>query len=148
MENKVTVTNISSATIVINSPELRIRRELIPGRTIAFSHEDFEQLMFDPGFESLIKDHYLAVNGLEEENAPVVDYEKAFSSSEIERMLDNLDITSFARFIPTAREAERDTVVKLAIEKGITNTAFVTLIKKYCDVDIISAINMKHQVEG
>ena len=148
MENKVTVTNISSATIVINSPELRIRRELIPGRTIAFSHEDFEQLMFDPGFESLIKDHYLAVNGLEEENAPVVDDEKAFSSSEIERMLDNLDITSFARFIPTAREAERDTVVKLAIEKGITNTAFVTLIKKYCDVDIISAINMKHQVEG
>lgn len=148
MENKVTVTNISSATIVINSPELRIRRELIPGRTVAFSHEDFEQLMFDPGFESLITDHYLKVTGLEEESAPVANEDKVFSSADIERMLDNLDITTFARFIPTAKEAERDTVVKLAIEKGITNTAFVTLIKKYCDVDIIGAINMKHQIEG
>ena len=146
MDNKITVTNISSATIVINSAELRIRRELIPGRTIVFSTDDFEQLMFDPGFESLIKDHYLRVNGVEEESAPIVD-DKAFSRNEINKMLDELDITAFARFIPTAKEAERDTVVKLAIEKGITNTTFVTLIKKYCDVDIIGAINMKHQTE-
>lgn len=62
-------------------------------------------------------------------------------------MLETLNITAFARFIPTATTAEKETVVKLAVEKGITNNAFVTLIQKYCNIDIINAINMKHQAE-
>ena len=62
-------------------------------------------------------------------------------------MLDDLDITHFAKFIATATTAEKETVIKLAVDKGITHNGFVTLIKKYCDVDIINAINMKHQAE-
>jgi len=62
-------------------------------------------------------------------------------------MLDKSDITAFAKFIPTATEAEKDSVVQLAVDKGITHSGFVALIKKYCDVDIINAINVKHQSE-
>ena len=62
-------------------------------------------------------------------------------------MFDTANITEFAKFIPNAAEAEKETAVKLAIEKGITNSGFTALIKKYCGVDVISAINMKHQAE-
>ena len=62
-------------------------------------------------------------------------------------MFDTSDITAFAKFIPTAAQGEKDTVVKLAIEKGITNSAFTALIKKYCGVDVINAISIKHQSE-
>ena len=62
-------------------------------------------------------------------------------------MLDELDIPAFAKFIPTAKTAEREAVVRLAVDKGITNQTFVTLINKYCDVDIINAISIKHQAE-
>ena len=61
-------------------------------------------------------------------------------------MLDALDVSTFAKMIPTAAKAEKDTIVELAIKKGITHPAFVKLIQQYCDVDIIEAINKKHQI--
>ena len=33
------------------------------------------------------------------------------------------------------------------VDNDITDNAFTALIKKYCGVDVISAINMKHQAE-
>lgn len=144
--DKITIKNISTATVVVSVPDLKIRRELIPGRSFNVSREDYEEMTFDPGFNGLINDHYLSVIGLDEEtfvedNTPVYDF------SAIANMLDKLDVTAFAKFIPTAAQAERDTVVKFAVEKGITHPAFVKLIKQYCDVDVIAAINRKHQVE-
>jgi hypothetical protein len=35
----------------------------------------------------------------------------------------------------------------MAIDKGITNSAITALIKKYCNVDVIKAINIKHELE-
>jgi hypothetical protein len=61
-------------------------------------------------------------------------------------LLEN-DVTKFAKFIPHATEAEKDAAVTLAVEHKITNSGIVALIKKYCDVDIISAIAMKHDAE-
>ena len=37
--------------------------------------------------------------------------------------------------------------LKLQSRKKITDNGFIALIKKYCDVDIISAINIQHQLE-
>ena len=62
-------------------------------------------------------------------------------------MLDNADVTAFAKFIPHATSAEKESAVQLAVDKGITNGAIVALLKKYCGVDVISAINAKHQAE-
>lgn len=62
-------------------------------------------------------------------------------------MLVNNDVTAFARFIPHATEAEKESVVNLAVAYKITNAGIVALIKKYCDVDVISAIAIKHDAE-
>lgn len=145
--SKVTLTNISTATVVISVPDLHFRRELMPGRSVALERNEFDELIFDPGVDGLVNQHFLKVDGLEEDERPVVDASPIFSSREIEQMMIKNDITAFAKFIPTAQQAEKDAVVQIAIDNGITNPAFSALIKKYCDVDVISAINMKHQLE-
>lgn len=143
--DKITIKNISTATVVISVPDLKLRRELIPGRAFSVSKEDYDEMSFDPGFNGLINDHYIAVNGLDED--AIIETHAVYDFGAIGQMLDALDVTAFAKFIPTAAQAERDTVVNLAINKGITHPAFVKLIKQYCDVDVIAAINRKHQVE-
>lgn len=141
----ITVKNMSTAMVVLNLADLRFRRELVPGRAIPISQEEYDTMMFDPGINVMIADHTLEFSGLEEEK--VGEQEKIVAPSEIKRMFEEQDITSFAKFIPTAAPAEKDTVIQLAVDMGITNSGFVALIKKYCDVDVISAINTKHLVE-
>lgn len=145
--DKIAIQNISSATVVIAAPDIRFRRELTPGRTVNISKEDYEELSFDPGFAGLIEDHYIVISGLDEDADIPQTKTPIYSSKDLSAMLDKLDITAFAKFIPTAAPAEKETVVQLAIDKGITNPAIVSLIKKYCDVDVISAINLKHLAE-
>lgn len=142
--NQITITNISSATVTICSPDINFRRELRPGKTIPITKEQYDSLLFEPGFDSIVKGHYIKINGIEEEQSIEED---VYSADQIIKMYDTKDFTGFAKFLPTARDAEKDSVVKLAIEKRVTDNAFVALIKKYCGVDVISAINLQHQLE-
>lgn len=143
---KVTITNISNATVSLFVPEIRLNRELVPGRSIVIEKDMYNDLVFDTGFNSLVSGHYLKVEGLEEDEKVEVEL-PTYSKADISKMLDELDITAFAKFIPTAAPAEKETVVDLAVEKGITHSAIVQLIKKYCGRDIIDLINMRHQEE-
>ncbi len=143
----ITVKNISSALVVLTVPELRFRRELRPGREVPLSQEEYDTMMFDPGINNMVQDHFIIFNGIESDKSMNLETEPVLDVAAIKKMLEKQDITSFAKFIPTAAPAEKDTVIRLAVDMGITNSGFVALIKKYCDVDIISAINTKHQVE-
>ena len=144
--SNISIKNVSSAKICLAIPSIRFNRELMPGRIIPLTEDEYRELTFDPGCRNLIDGHFIKIFGVEE-GQEVVETSQVYEVTDIAKMLDELDITSFAKFIPTASAAERDSVVKLAIDKGITHNGFVTLIKKYCDVDIINAINMKHQAE-
>ena len=143
----IKVKNISSAFVVLTLPDLRFRRELMPGREIPVSEEEYETMMFDPGINILVQNHFISFSGVEEEKQVVVEESSTYDVKAIKEMLEKQDITAFAKFIPNAAPAEKDTVVQLAVDMGITNGGFVTLIKKYCDVDVISAINTKHLVD-
>lgn len=143
----ITIKNVSSSMVSLFVPSIRFNRELTPGRVISLSKEEYDELMYDPGVVALINGHYLKVEGVKEEEKTVVDTSPVFDVSMISAMFDKNDITAFAKFIPHATAAEKESVIRLAVDKGITSPAFVALIKKYCDVDIINAINMKHQAE-
>ena len=145
--SKITIKNVSSASVIIAVPEIRFRRELMPGRTIPITKEEYEDLSFDPGFSTLVRAHYLKISGIEEDQIVEQLNTEVFDRETIGKMLDNLDITAFAKFIPTAMPAEKETVAQLAIEKGITNSAITALIKKYCGIDVVNAIHTKHLAE-
>lgn len=144
--SNIKLKNISTAKIVLSIPSIRFSRTLTPGRVIPLTEEEYQEFTFDSGCMNLLNGHYVKLFGIEKDQE-VVDVGKVYEKEDIEQMLETLNITAFARFIPTATTAEKETVVKLAVEKGITNNAFVTLIQKYCNIDIINAINMKHQAE-
>lgn len=142
----ITIKNISSSLVSLYAPAIHFNRELTPGREIPLSDEEYNELIFDSGFMSLVDSHYIQIKGVEEDQQVEI-VTNVFDKNEIERMLVKNDITAFAKFIPTATDAEKDSVVTLAVEHKITSAGMVALIKKYCGVDIINAINMAHQAE-
>ena len=144
--SKITIKNISTGIVSLYTPELHVARELVPGRVLPLTDDEYQSLSYDPGFVSLVQSHYIKINGVEEDSATTVS-EPVYEATEISKMLDSLDVTAFAKFIPNATSAEKESAVQFAVDKGITNNAIVALIKKYCGVDIISAINAKHQAE-
>lgn len=142
----IRIKNISTNLVSLYAPNIHFNRELMPGREIPVSEEEYEELTFDTGFMSLVNGHYLKILGVEEgQQVEVV--ENIFEASEIEKMLVKGDVTAFAKFIPHATDAEKESAVTLAVEHKITNAGIVALIKKYCDVDIIQAIAAKHDAE-
>lgn len=150
----IQIKNVSSATVVITAPDVRLRRELVPGRIIPLSQEEFEELSFDPGMQNLLRAGYIQVKGTDAETKQVVKdtVQQAEESStltveEIRKIYDEKDITKFAQVISKASPATRDSMVKLAVEMDVTLPAFTSLIKKYCDVDIIQAITYAHQAK-
>ena len=142
----IRIKNISTNLVSLYVPNIHFNRELMPGREIPVSQEEYEELTFDTGFMQLVSGHYVKILGVEEEQAVEV-VENVFEASEIEQMLVKNDITKFAKFIPNATDAEKESAVTLAVEHKITNSGIVALIKRYCDVDVINAIAMKHDAE-
>ena len=145
--DKITIKNICNAIVSINVPEAQFSREIPSGREIPVPKETYDALTFDQGFMNLVNMHYIQIKGVPAEEAILPPEEVVTTKDEINRMLDAQDITAFAKFIPNAAPAEKETVVELAVEKKITHSGFVGLIKKYCDRDIIDLIHMKHQEE-
>ena len=142
----IKIKNISTNLVSIYLPTIHFNRELMPGREIPVSDEEYEELTFDTGFMSLVNGHYLKILGLEEDKQVEV-VENVFEASDIKKMLVENDVTKFAKFIPGATEAEKESAVTLAVEYKITNAGIVALIKKYCGVDVIQAIAAKHDAE-
>lgn len=144
--NKVSIRNISSTKVSLYMPEIHIQRELLPGQAFSLDRDVYDELILDQGVEALFAGHYITVSGLEPDEMPV-EVENVMPATEIAKMLDNLDVAAFAKFIPNAAPAEREAVVDLAVAKKITHPGFTQLIKKYCGRDVIELINMRHQEE-
>ena len=144
--DKITLKNVSSATVVITLPDIRFNRTLQPGRVIAVTREEYDDMMFDSGVQNLLRAGYIRFNGLDEQEESVV-VEDVLEAPAVEKMIADRNITAFAQFIPTASVAEKETAVKYAVANNVTDGAFTALIKKYCGVDVISAIAIKHQAE-
>lgn len=142
----ITLKNISSATVALSYPEIRFNRSLMPGRAIGLTQEQYDELSFDPGIQNLVSAGYIKIEGVEEGNV-AIEESTALDRSEIIKMLNDKDITAFAKFIPTATIAEKETVIDYAVSNNLVDSAFAALIKKYCDVDVIQAISIKHQAE-
>ena len=142
----IRIKNVSTSLVSLYAPAVKLNRELTPGRVIPLTEEEYEELTFDPGFMALVRGHYLKIMGVEKEKQVEV-VENIVEASEIEQMLVKGDVTAFARFIPKATDAEKESAVTLAVEHKITNAGIVALIKKYCGIDVINAINVKHQSE-
>lgn len=145
--SRITIKNISTATAVLSVPEIKFHRTLIPGRVIPITREEYDNLLFDPGVQNMLHAGYIKIEGIEESIAPEVNKVSILDRTEIEKMLIERDIVKFAKYIPQASPAAREAIIAIAVDNNITDNAFTALIKKYCGVDVINAISIKHQAE-
>lgn len=144
---KITLKNISTATVVISVDGFH--KELTPGRVVNLTKNSNEELMNDPGFNNLLIGHYVKINGVEDEEAVIAssDIGTIYELDNIKKMFADKDYSGFKDFLANATMAEKDTVERYAIDNGITDPGFTAPIKKHCGIDVISAINIKHQSE-
>jgi len=146
--SKITLKNISSATVVVGSPNSNVKsRSLAPNRVITLTPEEYEDLMYEPGVQNMIRGGYIKISGVEEERAVIESPANVLERDAIIKMIDKKDYASFAKYIKVATSAAKDTIVQYVVENNITDNAFTALIKTYCDVDVIQAIAVKHQAE-
>lgn len=137
----ISIKNISSATVVVSAPDVKFRRKLAPGREIGMNQETYDELSFDSGFEHLVKNGFLKVKGVKADEVAVIETKATIAErDDIKKILEDRDITKFAKIIPTASTATKESILALATELRVTDSAFSALIKKYCGVDIIDAI--------
>ena len=145
---KITLKNISSATVVIGSINSTIRsRSLAPGRIITLTPSEYEDLMYEPGIQNMIRGGYIKIDGVQEERAVIETPTNVKEKDEIIKMIDDRDVTAFAKYIKIAPSAAKETIVQYVVDNNITDNAFTALIKTYCGVDVIQAISVKHQAE-
>ena len=83
-----------------------------------------------------------------DENKPTEDIEVPFetlSPAEIKEIYDKKDYAKFTKVIQKASPATKESMAQIAIEQRISDGAFISLIKKYCDVNVIEAISIQVQ---
>jgi hypothetical protein len=145
---KITLKNISSATVVVGTSDGTMRsRSLAPNRVITLTPTEYEDLMYEPGVQNMIRGGYIKIDGVAEDRAVIETPTNVMSRDEIIKMLNDRDITAFANYIKIAPSAAKDTIVQYVVDNNITDNAFTALIKKYCGIDVIQAISVKHQAE-
>lgn len=136
----IKVKNVGSSIAILISKDLHFRRKLMPNREIPVSKEIYDELTFDSGFQTMVQNGLLLVSGVDETSETVKSDYTVLSEAEIKEIFEKGDITKFAKVIKDASPATKETITKLAVEMRVANNAFVSLINKYCDTNILEAI--------
>ena len=133
----IKVKNVGSSTVIILCTDLRFRRKLMPGLT----KEVYDELSFDTGFQTLVQVGSLRVSGAEAEDSEVIVSDKTvLSREEIKEIFEKKDYSKFAKEIKDASPATKESVAAVAVEMRVVDNGFVSLINKYCNMDLLSAI--------
>jgi hypothetical protein len=113
----------------------------MPGREVALTKEVYDELSFDTGFQTLVQVGSLRVSGAETEDSEVIVSDKTvLSREEIKEIFEKKDYSKFAKEIKDASPATKESVAAVAVEMRVVDNGFVSLINKYCNMDLLSAI--------
>ena len=144
----IKVKNISNYTIYVIAADYNFHRKLNPGREISVTQEVYDELTFDLGFEKLVRGGALKVTGVDAEVSEVIEvpYE-TLTPAEIKKIFEEKDYAKFTKAIQNASPATKESIVAVAVDNRISDNAFISLIKKYCGVNVIEAISVQVQAE-
>ena len=110
----IKVKNISSSNVTLICTPLHFRRPLTPSREIALTREVYDELSFDPGFQTLVEIGILKVSGAEEENAAVIESSMtSLSRDEIKKIFEEKNYAEFAKTIQDVSPATKESIIVL-----------------------------------
>ena len=142
----IKIKNIRNYTLYVIAPDFKYHRKLMPNREVSVAQEIYDELTFDSGFEKLVRNGSLKVTGVDENISEVIEVPfETLSPAEIKEIYDKKDYAKFTKVIQKASPATKESMAQIAIEQRISDGAFVSLIKKYCDINVIEAISIQVQ---
>jgi len=156
MDKKVKVVSLVSHRVILTVPDLRLRRVWEKkGATALIPFEQLEEAMYSPGVEALFRNGTLGIDDMEVKIALGLEPEDAKTPVNIIILNDDqrkryLTVMPLHEFKEKLAELPREQITELAayaIENKIMDYDKSEEIKKYVDVDIMTAIKLNRDAE-
>ena len=156
MDKKVKVVSLVSHRVILTVPELRLRRVWErKGATALIPFEQLEEAMYSPGVENLFKNGILGIDDMEVKIALGLEPEEAkepvniivLDDAQRKRYLTVLPLNEFKQKIKELPREQINELAAYAIANKIMDYDKSEEIKKYIDVDIMTAIKLNRDDE-
>ncbi len=156
MDKKVKVVSLVSHRVILTVPELRLRRVWErKGATALIPFEQLEEAMYSPGVENLFKNGILGIDDMEVKIALGLEPEEAkepvniivLDDAQRKRYLTVLPLNEFKEKIKELPREQINELAAYAIANKIMDYDKSEEIKKYIDVDIMTAIKLNRDDE-
>lgn len=141
MNKMYNVKNRSASMVIYKIPEMGIRRELIPGRTIQVSFDELQKLTFTPGGNEMLA-QFLQVQEVEAVEALGIHAEPEYNMSEqqIIELLEHGSLDAFLDCLDFAPTGVIDLVKRFAVTVPLTDYQKRKALKQKTGFDVDAAI--------
>ena len=156
MDKKVKVVSLVSHRVILTVPELRLRRVWErKGATALIPFEQLEEAMYSPGVENLFKNGTLGIDDMEVKIALGLEPEEAkepvniivLNDEQRKRYLTVMPLHEFKEKIKDLPREQINELAAYAIANKIMDYDKSEEIKKYIDVDVMTAIKLNRDDE-
>lgn len=154
MENKqVFLTNTSKGYVVINVPDLHLKRTWErKGAKKPIPFDLLQQAFYDPSVEYLLSQGILDIEDMDVKVELGLEVEEAketgkvnivvLSDSDMERYMTVMPVYEFKDKIKGLKKEQVFSLVDYAIEHELTNMEKCDILKEYTEIDIIKAVQL------
>lgn len=148
MSNKVQIKNLSSYGVTINLPNVRFRRSLNPYQSCTLPEDVFEEFNYDSGCREMVRAGAIKVITEDPEIKEQIVEVPAVVEVDIKELLTEKTVSELNNVLKEASANLRSRIAEEAINLSVADLPRVTLIKKYCNVDVVEAISLQRSVEN
>ena len=144
--SKVQIKNTSGYRISIILDNVRYRRDLNPGQETVIPEDVFEEFNFDNGCRNYMRNGFLKVitDDVEiKEQLPEIPEDVDMDADDV---VTNKSIAEFTAILKNASPAMKEKIVAAAIKNSTMDAPKVALIKNYCNVDVLQALNLQRSM--
>jgi hypothetical protein len=151
MDKKVKVINMTNGRVVVNVPDLKLRRVWErKGAVKTIPYDVLEEAKYDIAVQHLLEEGILYIEDMEIKKSLELEPEDAVEPVNIivltdedkEELLSKANLKNLVEKMKTLKNEQRQSLVEYAIEKEITDIQITDILKRATGIDVISAVKL------
>lgn len=149
MGRKISVKNRSAGSVVYSVPDMKIRRDFLPGEVKVVDSDELRQLSYRQGGRLIIAEYLQILDApvREEINGPV-EPEYNFGDEEVKQLILHGSLDSFLDALDFAPVGVIDMIKKYAVELPMADMNKMAAMKEKLGFDVRTAIDTQREEEG
>lgn len=142
MKKKINVKNRSAGNVVYTVPDLKVRRDFLPGEIKAVDPEELTQLSYSQGGRILITQYLQILDepARKEINGPI-EPEYNYGDEEVKKLILRDSLDSFLDALDFAPIGVIDLIKKYAVSLPMSDLNKIAAMKEKLGFDVMAAIN-------